>query len=171
MIWKLLQTYPCWEQIKLSINFGSVLSFNWDWLLRQRRKCLPHLMHILAENFEATPNSKAFYCPSGFRLRVWTNSESHKNSSGQLGYVYTSSFPWKKPTYPYLLGTPFSEELLQRRDVVYLSFWKLYIPYRIGAFSRRYGKLSGIVETLFIVRWFTLKFTRLAVLAVFKPPR
>jgi hypothetical protein len=35
-----------------------------------------------------------------------------------------------KNTYPYLLGTLFSEELLQRRDVVSLSFWKLYIPYR-----------------------------------------
>ena len=42
----------------------------------------------------------------------------------------------------------FREELLQRRDVVSLSFWKLYIPYRIGAFSRRYGKLSaGTMET------------------------
>jgi hypothetical protein len=42
------------------------------------------------------------------------------------------------------LGTLFSEELSQRRDVVSLSFWKLYIPYPIGAFPRRYGKLSGI---------------------------
>jgi hypothetical protein len=32
-------------------------------------------------------------------------------------------------------------------DVVSLSFWKLYIPYRIGAFSRLCGKLSGIVQT------------------------
>jgi hypothetical protein len=152
MIWKLLQTYPCWEQIKLSINFGSVLSFNWDWLLRQRRKCLPHLMHILAENFEATPNSKAFYSPSGFRLRVWTNSESHTNSSGQLAATFTLTLYHiafrsnVENTYPYLLGTPFSEELLQRRDVVSLSFWKLYISYRIDAFitSCRYGKLSAI---------------------------
>ena len=53
---------------------------------------------------------------------------------------------WKN-TYPYLLGTLFSEELLQQRDVVSLSFWKLYILYRIGAFSRGYGKLSGIMET------------------------
>jgi hypothetical protein len=49
-----------------------------------------------------------------------------------------------KNTYPYLLGPLFSEELLQRRDVVSLSFWKFYIPYRIGAFPRRYAKLSGI---------------------------
>jgi hypothetical protein len=51
-----------------------------------------------------------------------------------------------KNTYPYLLGMLFSEEFLQRRDFVSLSFWKLYIPYRIGAFSGRYEKLSGIVE-------------------------
>jgi hypothetical protein len=52
-----------------------------------------------------------------------------------------------KNTYSYLSGTLISEELLQRRDVVSLSFWKLYIPYRIGAFSRRYGRPYDIVET------------------------
>ena len=52
----------------------------------------------------------------------------------------------EKHLYPYLLGTLFSEELLQRKDVS-LSFRKLYIPYRISTFSRHYGKLSGIVET------------------------
>jgi hypothetical protein len=48
-----------------------------------------------------------------------------------------------------------SEELLQRRDVVSLSFWELHIPYRIGAFSRGYRKLSSIVETYiaFIPAW------------------
>jgi hypothetical protein len=38
-----------------------------------------------------------------------------------------------KNTYPYLLGTLFSEELLQRRDVVSVSFWKLNIPYFSGS--------------------------------------
>jgi hypothetical protein len=42
------------------------------------------------------------------------------------------SFPYEKHlSVP--LGTLFSEELLQRRDVVSLSFRKLYIPYGIGA--------------------------------------
>jgi hypothetical protein len=45
----------------------------------------------------------------------------------------------------FLLGTLFSEELLQRNDVVLLNFWKLYIPNWMGGFSRRYGKLSGLV--------------------------
>jgi hypothetical protein len=52
---------------------------------------------------------------------------------------------WKN-TYPYFLGTLFSEELLQRRDVVSLSYWKLYIPYRPRCFfAPLRGKLSGIV--------------------------
>ena len=50
-------------------------------------------------------------------------------------YVYTryrTAFPgdvkrWKN-TYPHLLRSLFPEEWLQWRDVVSLSFWKLYIP-------------------------------------------
>ena len=39
-------------------------------------------------------------------------------------YTVPDSFPYSdvKNSYPYLLGTLFSEELLQRRDVVSLSF-------------------------------------------------
>jgi hypothetical protein len=65
----------------------------------------------------------------------------------RLRFTVPDSFPYSdvKNTYPaYLLGTLFSEELLQRRDVVkLLRFWKLHI----SVFPRRYGKLSSIVWT------------------------
>jgi hypothetical protein len=51
----------------------------------------------------------------------------------------------KKHLYLYHLGTLFSDEILQWRYVVSLCFWKLYIPYQIGSFSRHYRKLSGKV--------------------------
>jgi hypothetical protein len=43
----------------------------------------------------------------------------------ELGNVYTALESFRgdvKNTYPYLLETLFSEELLQRRDVVSLNF-------------------------------------------------
>jgi hypothetical protein len=44
-----------------------------------------------------------------------------------LGHAYIHCIGWLsvatlKNNYPYLLGTLFSEELLQQRDVVFLSF-------------------------------------------------
>jgi hypothetical protein len=58
---------------------------------------------------------------------------------------------WRKHL-PYLFATLFSEELLQRRDVVSLNFWKLYIPYRIDAFSRRYETLSRISSVMLLMQ-------------------
>jgi hypothetical protein len=93
--------------------------------------------------FKASQQQLLYFSISAFEKNLETGREKM-----ELVVIWTTqtaeAATWKN-TYPYLLETLFSEELLQRRDVVSLSFWKLYIPYRIGAFSRRYGKLSGIV--------------------------
>jgi hypothetical protein len=83
----------------------------------------------------ASHTNELLYCRWG---RRWKSLSST--------WLFPSTMPMKYPK-PYIFGTLFSEELLQPRDVVSLSFWKLYIPYQIGAFSCRYGNLSGIVQT------------------------
>jgi hypothetical protein len=78
----------------------------------------------------ASHTNELLYCRWG---RRWKSLSSTRQ--------FPSTMPMKYPK-PYIFGTLFSEELLQRRDVVSLSSWKLYIPYRIGIFSRCYGNLK-----------------------------
>ena len=60
----------------------------------------------------------------------------------------------KKNTYPYLLGTLFSEELIlqqSQRDVVSHSFWKLYILYQISVFFAQLWKAIWYSVMVFMI--------------------
>jgi hypothetical protein len=66
-----------------------------------------------------------------FRLRLYQIAYFCSDVKNHL------SVPFKNAIFRGIIAT--------ETDVVSPGFWKLYIPYRIGAFSRRHWKLSGLI--------------------------